>query len=479
VRRDRGGKTMNDAAAEISSEERAALIEAGWVPPERVRELLGTMEQIGQGDYLGVPRGDCELSRGLRRLAGQVGRRDSRTLHDIVDLAAQTADSLVAASGMRMTIRETSERSQTIASTSEELAASVDTVADNSAAVADETRRVQELVDAGDRASRTTHETVQEISGLAETAARRVRQLNQASNEIGSIIELIEEIAFQTNMLALNASVEAARAGQAGAGFSVVAQEVRRLADQTKSATVDIAQRIRTLRDETEAISASVEEMGGAVERGREATTETSATMQQVAERMRGVTEHIQNVSSVINEQKGAVTQVAESISAVTDRTERNVNDVEGTLDALGRSTVILTEQIERLGEANLPKLFIERSKFDHVMWKRRIAAMLAGREQVDSRELTDHHACRLGKWYDSVEEAWIRQLPAFIELEEPHRAVHAHGKRAAELFNQGEVDAAAAELEQLGENSDRVVELLGRLAREMDEQGKNQAGRA
>ncbi|ABM62929.1 methyl-accepting chemotaxis protein [Halorhodospira halophila] len=470
---------MNDTNTALSAEERTALIEEGWVPPERVRELLGTIDQIGRGDYLGVPRGDCELSRALRRLAGQVGRKDSRALHDIVELAAHTADSLVATSGMRMTIRETSERSQTIASTSEELAASVDTVADNSAAVATETERVQELVDAGDKASRTTDETVREIAGLAETAATRVKQLNQASNEIGSIIELIEEIAFQTNMLALNASVEAARAGQAGAGFSVVAQEVRRLADQTKSATVDIAQRIRTLRDETEAISASVEEMGSAVDRGREATAETTQTMQQVAERMRGVTEHIQNVSSVINEQKGAVTQVAESISAVTDRTERNVNDVEGTLDALGRSTAILTDQIERLGEHNLPKLFIERSKFDHVMWKRRIAAMLAGREDVDSRELTDHHACRLGKWYDAVEEAWIRQLPAFIELEEPHRAVHAHGKRAAELYNQGEVDAAAGELEQLGDNSEQVVELLSRLAREMDEGNKNGASGA
>ncbi|MFP4147240.1 MAG: methyl-accepting chemotaxis protein [Halorhodospira sp.] len=461
---------MRDAAeVQPTAEERAALIEQGWVPPERVQELLSTIEQIGQGDYLSVPRGDCELSRALRRLAGQVGRRDSQGLRDVVELTGQTADSMVATCEMRMTIRETSERSQTIASTAEELAASVDTVADNSAAVATESERVRELVDAGDRASQQTNHTVQEIASLAETAAQRVRQLNQASNEIGSIIELIEEIAFQTNMLALNASVEAARAGQAGAGFSVVAQEVRRLADQTKSATVDIAQRIRTLRDETDGISASVEEMGSAVERGREATAETSQTMQQVAERMRGVTEHIQNVSSVINEQKGAVTQVAESISAVTDRTERNVNDVEGTLDALGRSTAILTEQMERLGARNLPKVFIERSKFDHVMWKRHIAAMLAGREDVDSRELTDHHSCRLGKWYDHVEESWIRQLPAFIELEAPHRAVHEHGKQAAERYNRGEPDAAAGELERLGEASEQVVELLSQLAREME----------
>ena len=449
--------------------DRDALEQAGWLPPERVEELVGIVEQIAEGDYASVPPGQCRVSEALHRLAEQLLDRDTRQLCETVELAGEAAESLVAASGMRMTIRETSERSQTIASTAEELAASVDTIADNSAAVATETERVQELVDSGDKASQQTDQTVQEIAGLAETASQRVKQLNQASNEIGSIIELIEEIAFQTNMLALNASVEAARAGQAGAGFSVVAQEVRRLADQTKSATVDIAQRIRTLRDETEAISASVEEMGGAVERGRSATGETRETMQQVAERMRGVTEHIHNVSSVINEQKGAVTDVAESISAVTDRTERNVTDVEHTLEALGKSNAILTEQIGRQEELNLPRYFIERSKFDHVMWKRRIAAMLAGREDVDHRELTDHHACRLGKWYDSVEEPWIRKQPAFVEIETPHRAVHEHGKQAAKLYSQGEVDAAAGELEQLADNSRQVVGLLEQLADEMD----------
>ncbi|MCG5529477.1 methyl-accepting chemotaxis protein [Halorhodospira halochloris] len=441
----------------------------GWVSPQRVDQLLKMVDQIASGDYLAVPKGDCKLSRALHDLAGVVGRKESQHLKDVVALTSNIADSLVAASEMRMTIRETSERSQTIASTSEELAASIDTVAENSSAVATETEAVQKLVDSGDQSSRRTNETVQEIAELADTASQKVKQLNKASDEIGSIIELIEEIAFQTNMLALNASVEAARAGQAGAGFSVVAQEVRRLADQTKNATVDIAQRIRVLRDETEGISKSVEDMGSAVERGREATVETSETMQQVAERMRGVTEHVQNVSSVINEQKGAVTQVAESISAVTDRTERNVNDVENTLDVLGDSRGILSREMDEMTDLNLPKVFIHRSKFDHVMWKMRIASMLAGREEVDSAELTDHHQCRLGKWYDAVDDQAIRQLPAFGELDEPHAAVHAHGKKAAALYQRGDVDAAAGELEHLADNSQTVVELLDRLASEMD----------
>lgn len=454
--------------AHTSSHE-ADLEAQGWVSPQRVEELLGMIDQIVNGDYLAVPKGSCKLSHALHELAGVVGRRETQHLKDVVTLISNIADSYVATSEMRMTIRETSERSQTIASTSEELAASIDTVAENSSAVATETEAVQKLVDSGDQASQRTNDTVQEIAGLAETASQKVKQLNKASDEIGSIIELIEEIAFQTNMLALNASVEAARAGQAGAGFSVVAQEVRRLADQTKNATVDIAQRIRVLRDETDGISKSVEDMGGAVERGREATRETSETMQQVAERMRGVTEHVQNVSSVINEQKGAVTQVAEAISAVTDRTERNVNDVESTLDVLGDSRGILTRQMEDASELNLPKVFIQRSKFDHIMWKLRIAAMLANREDVDSRELTDHHQCSLGKWYDKVDDRSIRQLPAFVELEEPHSAVHSHGKKAASHFQRGDADAAAGELEQLADNSAQVVELLDRLSSEMD----------
>ncbi|MBK1727505.1 methyl-accepting chemotaxis protein [Halorhodospira neutriphila] len=458
--------------------DREALEAQGWVSPERVEQLLETIEQIEGGDYLNVPAGDCPLSQALHRLAGSLERNESGMLADLVSLSANAAESLVATSGMRMTIRETNERSQTIASNSEELAASIDTVAENSSTVASEMEEAKGLVDSGDRSAQQANATVQEIAGLAETASQRVKQLNQASNEIGSIIELIEEIAFQTNMLALNASVEAARAGQAGAGFSVVAQEVRRLADQTKSATVDIGQRIRTLRDETEGISSSVEEMGSAIERGRSAISETSETMQQVSEHMSSVSEHVQNVSAVINEQKGAVTQVAESISAISDRTERNVNDVESTLDALDQTGAILNEQMEALEARNLHQLFLRRSMFDHVGWKRRIASMLAGREEVSRHELTDHHQCRLGHWYDQVRERWIRELPAFAELEEPHRLVHEHGQRAAEHYQRGEVDEAAAELDRLAENSEAVVEILERLGEQMDAaQGGSAAG--
>ena len=444
--------------------ERAGLIAAGWLPPERVAELLDAIDLIGQGHYLRVPKGDDAISQALRKLAGTVGRRSSASLKRAIGLGISVTDAVMAAVEMRLSAQDTNQRTQAIAATAEQLVHSVEVIAANTASVAQEAGEVRRVMADGDRTASNAVDTMHGVAQAVGIAAARVDTLAKASEEIGSIIETIEEIAFHTNMLALNASVEAARAGEAGKGFAVVAEEVRRLADQTKSATVDIRTRVGKLHTDMAGIVRSIRSVGTVVGSGLEAIEETGTTIRSISEKIDHVSIRTQYVANVVLEQKQGITRVAEDITAIALMTDEEVEQIEQVLEIMDQAEAALTEQMDSHMGETLPNLVLHRAKSDHAFWKRRLANMLCGRIALESGELTDHHQCRLGKWYDQVNDEKLLSHPAFRKLMEPHRLVHLHGKRAVDLFNDGDLEGAMDELAQVAESSDMVLKLLNSL---------------
>ncbi|MEO5337027.1 MAG: methyl-accepting chemotaxis protein [Magnetospirillum sp. WYHS-4] len=441
------------------------LIAEGWVPPSRIAELEATIAMIGEGRLLDVPKGTCRLSEALRKLAGTLGREYSRTLKRMVSLSTETNDGVVAAVEMLRGVRQAATRSQTIAAAAEELVASVHEIATNSNAVAKEAGEVQGAIRGGLAAAHRAVENMSDVSQAVDVAGARVHKLAEASADIGKILGMIEEIAFQTDILALNASVEAARAGDAGKGFAVVANEVKRLAGQTKEATVEISRRVHDLRTEMDGIVRSMGEVRSVVIQGRQAIDETSGSMTAVSGRADQVADRMHDVAAILEQQQAAVSEVAQGIGVIADMTDHTEGQIRNTLDTLDRSGAKITEQLDQLATCALPRKLIHLAKSDHVLWKKRIASMLAGRLKLKSEELADHHQCRFGKWYDHVTEPEMREHPAFRAMIAPHEAVHAHGKRAVEMFNSGDLDGAVAELHEVETSSAEVLRLLNELA--------------
>jgi methyl-accepting chemotaxis protein len=400
----------------------------------------------------------------LRKLAGTVGRRSSAGLKRAVGLGISVTDAVMAAVEMRLSAQDTSQRTQAIAATAEQLVHSVEVIAANTASVAEETGDVRKVMAEGDRTAGNAVDTMHGVSQAVGIAAARVDTLAKASEEIGSIIETIEEIAFHTNMLALNASVEAARAGEAGKGFAVVAEEVRRLADQTKNATVDIRQRVGKLHTDMAAIVRSIRAVGDVVSQGLEAIEQTGTTIRSISEKIDHVTIRTQYVANVVLEQKQGITRVAEDITAIALMTDEVADQIEQMLAIMDLAESSLTEQMDSHMVETLPNLVLHRAKSDHAFWKRRLANMMCGRVALESGELADHHQCRLGKWYDQVNDEALLSHPAYRKLLEPHRLVHLHGKRAVDLFNDGDLEGAVDELAQVAEASDQVLKLLNTL---------------
>ena len=123
-----------------------------------------------------------------------------------------------------------------------------------------------------------------------------------------------------------------------------------------------------------------------------------------------------------------------------------------------------LGKQIGKLAELNVPDKVIKLAQSDHVLWKKRLANMIIGREGLKPEELSDHHTCRLGKWYDTVQDPKYKNNPVFQQLVDPHKLVHQHGIQSVRYFNDGKFDEALAEISKVETASKDVLSMLAEL---------------
>lgn len=231
-------------------------------------------------------------------------------------------------------------------------AAAVEEVAKLSQTASENGRRVAEIASAGGQQVVEAVGSMSRIKEATDQVAEMVTQLGTSSQQIGAIVETIDDIAAQTNLLALNAAIEAARAGEHGKGFAVVADEVRKLAERSSKATGEIAELITNIQSMTAQAVDAMDRGSRQVEEGAELGSQAGAALGRIQEAVSGIVNQVDNMSAAAEQMAAGTTEVIraiENVSAITEETTAAAEE----MSASSSEVVQQIEQVAAVSEQN------------------------------------------------------------------------------------------------------------------------------
>ncbi|KPW79877.1 MULTISPECIES: methyl-accepting chemotaxis protein [Pseudomonas syringae group] len=317
-------------------------IKVAVVDVNRTLMALSTRDLTARTRYIGKDEFG-EISRNLDNMAHQI----SEVISEIGSATAQVATAAEQSSAVALqtnqNVAQQRQGTDQVATAISEMSATVKDVARSTTDAAEMSQRVNNSTVQGKTEIDNTIGLIQELSVQAEETSRIIDELKGESNSISSVLDVIRGVADQTNLLALNAAIEAARAGEQGRGFAVVADEVRNLAKKTQDSTVSIQKMIANLQSGSERAAASMQETLGKAQEGASNVVRAGELLEEIAE---GI--------ATISDRNIQVASAAEEQSLVAEEIHRNVDDINSLViqvSAGAEQTAVTSRELARLAE--------------------------------------------------------------------------------------------------------------------------------
>lgn len=361
-------------------------------------------------------------------------------------------------------INRQAELIENVAASSEELTASIE---DISEFVQESSQKTTHSIETSSAVIIEIDDSFKSVVKSFESAKQVTETMDKVSEEaqkIDQMITIIKSVADQTNLLALNASIEAARAGEHGRGFSVVADEIKKLAENTKQQVAFISETVSALTSEIKKTSDALEVSNSSFEEGKIRMEAAVSHLDGMGSDLESINSTFIEISASVEEQTAASQEMSSAVMIINDEMKNLHKQTEKTGRAFNSTSEMLNDiRLEVIG--NIGKLDIETEIeiciCDHLMWKWRIYNIILGFETLADIEVCTHKTCRLGKWVAATtfEHEECQKIIDHMEL--PHTQVHALAKKAVEAHNRGQNEAAENFLEEINKATVLVMKDL------------------
>lgn len=318
-----------------------------------IGELQGVLGSVAAGDLTKDITGDYqgaydEIKKAttatidrLNNLVSQVASATSQIASSTQQLSATSEEMAAGAE------EQTSQTSQ-VATSVEEMSATVQEVAKNAKNASTSSEEAGKTAEEG---GEIVSQTVGEMEKIAKSVSELqvvIQGLNKNSEKIGDIVGVIDDVADQTNLLALNAAIEAARAGEQGRGFAVVADEVRKLAERTTSSTKEIADMVKSIQGDTSQAVSSMEEAGKEVKEGVGVAGKAGDALKKIVDMSQGVSQIVQQIATAAEQQAAASEEISSNVESIASVSKQSASGAQQTSSA-AQELSSLTDNLQSL----------------------------------------------------------------------------------------------------------------------------------
>jgi hemerythrin-like metal-binding protein len=350
-----------------------------------LKRLARDAEQVATGDLSVVVDIEShdeigQLAQAFEKMVNNLRELIGRLADSSSELSQSSAGMQANASQMANGAEEVAGQATTVATASEEMSATSGDIAQNCVMAAESARRAIDAAAHGVSVVESSISVMHRIADRVKASATTVEELGAKSDQIGSIISTIEDIADQTNLLALNAAIEAARAGEQGRGFAVVADEVRALAERTTKATKEIGNMIKVIQLNTKSAVAAMEQGVAEVETGTGEAARSGEALRNIQEEINSVNMQVQQIATAAEEQTATTSEISGNIQQINTVAFGTVEQARTTFDAAQHLARLADELQKVVAQFRLS----ESGKF--IEWSRSFSVQVSKMDQEHQR---------------------------------------------------------------------------------------------
>jgi twitching motility protein PilJ len=346
----------------------------------------------------------------------------------INETAVEVSDSAETTQGTALHLAEAAEhQAQEIAGAAaaiNEMAVTIDQVSSNASESAAVAERSVKIANTGAEVVQSTIDGMDTIREQIQDTAKRIKRLGESSQEIGDIVSLINDIADQTNILSLNAAIQASMAGDAGRGFAVVADEVQRLAERSSAATKQIEALVKTIQSDTNEAVISMEQTTAEVVRGARLAQDAGVALEEIETVSANLAELIQNISNAARQQAasaGHISNTMNVIQEITLQTSSGTTETASSIGTLAEMAVQLRTSVEGFKLPEDDSAFDQLSSHEPAAYQQEneLAAFDSSAEELHQEDTFEDDGFEIDEYSDAEDFDTQEQLEGSIDAEE------------------------------------------------------------